>query len=84
METERTYIMLKPDAVRRGLVGEIIGRIEKKGFKIVDMKMFYFGGQTSAVYVYHSNAPSLSLSLPLPPLALFLSSMSFFIPLCVH
>ena len=40
MEIERTYIMLKPDAVRRGLIGEIIGRIEKKGFTIVDMKMF--------------------------------------------
>ena len=40
METERTYIMLKPDAVRRGLIGEIISRIEKKGYKIVDMKMF--------------------------------------------
>ena len=37
---EQTYIMLKPDAVRRGLMGEIIGRIEKKGFKIVKMKMF--------------------------------------------
>ncbi|MBR4270755.1 MAG: nucleoside-diphosphate kinase [Clostridia bacterium] len=37
---ERTYIMLKPDAVRRGLIGEIVGRIEKKGFKITNMKMF--------------------------------------------
>ncbi len=40
MEVERTYIMLKPDTVRRGLIGEIIGRIEKKGYKIIDMKMF--------------------------------------------
>ena len=40
METEKTYIMLKPDAVRRGLVGEILSRIERKGFKIADMKMF--------------------------------------------
>ena len=36
---ERTYIMLKPDAVKRKLVGEIVSRIEKKGFSIVDMKM---------------------------------------------
>ena len=36
---ERTYIMLKPDCVQRGLIGEVIGRIEKKGFKIADMKM---------------------------------------------
>ena len=37
---ERTYIMLKPDALKRCLVGEIISRIEKKGFKITSMKMF--------------------------------------------
>ena len=36
---ERTYIMTKPDAYIRGLIGEIITRIEKKGFSIVDMKM---------------------------------------------
>ena len=36
---ERTYVMLKPDALERGIAGEIISRIEKKGFKIVDMKM---------------------------------------------
>jgi len=36
---ERTYIMTKPDAYKRGLIGEIITRIEKKGFAIVDMKM---------------------------------------------
>lgn len=35
---EKTYIMLKPDAIKRGLIGEIIGRIEKKGYKIADMK----------------------------------------------
>jgi len=31
---EKTYIMLKPDAMKRGLVGEIISRIEKKGYTI--------------------------------------------------
>lgn len=35
---ERTFIMLKPDAVQRGLVGEVINRFEKKGFKLVGMK----------------------------------------------
>jgi len=39
METERTFVMLKPDCVRRGLVGEVISRIERKGFRIVDAKM---------------------------------------------
>ena len=36
---ERTYIMLKPDAIKRGLMGEVISRIERKGYKIVDCKM---------------------------------------------
>ncbi|NOX72040.1 MAG: nucleoside-diphosphate kinase [Candidatus Micrarchaeota archaeon] len=36
---ERTFLMVKPDGVRRGLVGEIISRIERSGLKIVKMKM---------------------------------------------
>jgi nucleoside-diphosphate kinase len=36
---ERTFIMVKPDGVQRGLSGEIIRRIESKGFKLVGMKM---------------------------------------------
>jgi len=36
---ERTYIMIKPDGVQRGLVGEIISRFEKKGFKLGAMKV---------------------------------------------
>lgn len=36
---ERTYIMLKPDAIERGLMGAVISRIENKGYKIVDAKM---------------------------------------------
>jgi nucleoside-diphosphate kinase len=36
---ERTFIMVKPDGVQRCLIGKIIQRIEKKGFKIVAMKM---------------------------------------------
>ena len=36
---ERTYVMLKPDGVKRGLVGEIISRLEKRGLKIAAMKM---------------------------------------------
>merc|ERR1739847_54770 len=38
---ERTFIMVKPDAVQRGLVGEIIKRFEQKGFKLVAMKMMH-------------------------------------------
>ena len=40
---ERSYIMLKPDAVRRRLMGEIISRIERKNFKITNMKMMTLG-----------------------------------------
>ena len=36
---ERTYIMIKPDGVQRGLVGTIITRFETKGFKLVAMKL---------------------------------------------
>jgi len=35
---ERTFVMVKPDGVRRGLVGEIIGRFEKKGLRVVALK----------------------------------------------
>ena len=36
---ERTLILVKPDGVRRGLVGEVIRRIESKGYKIVALRM---------------------------------------------
>merc|ERR1719203_1345957 len=36
---ERTFIMIKPDGVQRGLIGTIIQRFEQKGFKLVAMKL---------------------------------------------
>ncbi|WP_282920627.1 nucleoside-diphosphate kinase [Ignavigranum ruoffiae] len=39
MSQEQTYIMLKPDAVRRQLMGQIISRIEAKGYQITALKM---------------------------------------------
>ncbi|MEO0456291.1 MAG: nucleoside-diphosphate kinase [Cyanobacteria bacterium P01_A01_bin.114] len=36
---ERTFLMIKPDGVQRGLVSDIIGRYEKKGFTLVGMKL---------------------------------------------
>ena len=36
---ERTLVFVKPDGVQRGLVGEIISRLERKGLKIVGLKM---------------------------------------------
>ncbi|CUW20307.1 MULTISPECIES: nucleoside-diphosphate kinase [Leuconostoc gelidum group] len=37
--TERTLMLIKPDGVKRGKIGEIIRRIENKGYQIIDMKM---------------------------------------------
>jgi len=37
--TERTFIAIKPDGVQRGLIGEIIGRFERKGFKLAAMRV---------------------------------------------
>ena len=37
-KSERTFIMVKPDGVQRGLVGEIIRRFEQKGYKLVALK----------------------------------------------
>jgi len=38
---ERTFVMVKPDGVQRGLVGEVIRRLERKGLKIVGLKMIW-------------------------------------------
>ena len=39
---ERTLVLLKPDAVQRGLVGEIVARFERKGLKLVGLKLRRF------------------------------------------
>ncbi|MCX6420573.1 MAG: nucleoside-diphosphate kinase [Actinobacteria bacterium] len=39
MSKERTLVLVKPDGVRRGLVGEVISRIETKGYEITAMRM---------------------------------------------
>lgn len=38
-EREHTFIMVKPDGVQRGLVGEVIGRLERKGLRLAAMKL---------------------------------------------
>ena len=50
---ERTYIMLKPDALKRGVAGEIISRIERKGYKIADAKMMQLGEATLKEHYAH-------------------------------
>ena len=39
VEQERTYVMIKPDGVQRGLIGEVVKRFENRGFKLMAMKM---------------------------------------------
>lgn len=39
MSLQKTFVMIKPDGVKRKLVGEIIGRIERKGLDIIAMKL---------------------------------------------
>lgn len=47
MAVERTLILVKPDGVRRGLSGEIIGRLERKGLRLRGLKMLRFTGELS-------------------------------------
>ena len=39
MSSEKTLILIKPDGVRRGLVGEVISRVEEKGYSITALRM---------------------------------------------
>ena len=58
MEKERTFVMIKPDGVQRGLVGEIISRFEKKGIKIVAMKMLKVDRELAEKhYAVHKGKP---------------------------
>jgi len=56
--TEQTLIIVKPDAVKRNLVGEILSRFEKKGFSISKLKMFNFTVEMAEqFYSAHSSKP---------------------------
>ena len=55
---ERTYLMVKPDGVQRCLIGEIINRFEKKGYKIVGLKMLQISRATAEKhYGEHAGKP---------------------------
>ena len=55
---ETTLIILKPDAVQRGLMGKIITRFEDKGLHIVGMKMMQISGELAAThYKDHKGKP---------------------------
>jgi len=58
MATERTFIALKPDAVQRGFVGEVISRFEKKGFKLVGLKLLQVSQELATThYAEHKDRP---------------------------
>ncbi len=55
---ERTLVLVKPDGVRRGLIGEVISRFERKGFRIVAMKMLKMTNEQAAqFYSVHADKP---------------------------
>ena len=55
---ERTLILLKPDALQRGLVGRILSRFEAKGLKIVAMKLMRITDELAARhYAVHKDRP---------------------------
>ncbi|HET9901383.1 MAG TPA: nucleoside-diphosphate kinase [Actinomycetes bacterium] len=45
--SERTLVLVKPDGVRRGLIGEVMSRLERKGLRIVAMEMRTLGRDTA-------------------------------------
>ena len=53
MLTQQTYIMLKPDCVKRGLMGDVISRIEKKGYQIVQAKLMQLNVPLIAEHYAH-------------------------------
>lgn len=55
---ERTLIILKPDCLQRGIAGEIISRFERKGLKIVAMKMSLLSREKAKQhYIEHETKP---------------------------
>lgn len=55
---EKTFLALKPDAVQRGLIGDIIGRFERKGFKLVGLKLMHVSRELAEKhYGEHASKP---------------------------
>jgi nucleoside-diphosphate kinase len=58
MQTEETLILVKPDGVKRGLTGEILRRVEAKGYSIVDLRMVHASRELLvAHYEEHEGKP---------------------------
>jgi len=45
---ERTLVLVKPDGVQRGLIGNVIGRFESKGFKVIGLKLLHLTRERAA------------------------------------
>ena len=57
-EREQTFLMVKPDGVQRGLVGNVVSRLEQKGLKLVAMKMMQINPELAAEhYGEHKGKP---------------------------
>lgn len=55
---ERTVVLIKPDGIQRGLVGEIMHRFERKGLKMVGLKMTYMTNEMlDDWYAHHKDKP---------------------------
>ncbi|MGB2957938.1 MAG: nucleoside-diphosphate kinase [Bacteroidota bacterium] len=55
---ERTLAILKPDCVKKNLMGEVVGRIEKAGFTLLGMKMVHLTRETAGgFYAVHRGRP---------------------------
>lgn len=55
---EKTFIMVKPDGVQRGLIGEIVSRFEKKGFQLVSAKLMSVSTELAEKhYAEHKEKP---------------------------
>lgn len=58
MAVEDTFVMVKPDGVRRGLVGEVLGRFEAKGLKLEHIRQLTISEETAGVhYAEHTEKP---------------------------
>jgi len=58
LSTERTLVLVKPDGVQRGLVGTVVAVLERKGLKIVGMKMLHVSEElASRHYAAHTEKP---------------------------
>ena len=56
--SERTLVLIKPDGVRRGLAGDVLSRIERKGLRIVAMDMRVVGKDLAEThYAEHAGKP---------------------------